>query len=259
MKFNPLVEQNARLHMDLKQLKNTISDKTKMLILCNPHNPGGSAWTVQELIDLGQVCAAHDIMVVSDEIHADLVFSPHKHIPFAKAVPQDQVRSLTAMAASKSFNLAGLSTSMVVMPDPEVYAKFDEMLQTVHINMGNIFGSIATETAYAQGWEWLHQLMTYLKTNRDYLVDYISSKLPELKIFIPEATYLAWIDFSALGYSDEQLRYFLVEKAKIGLSPGTMFGPGGEGFMRFNFACPKSMLKEGLDRMKQTIGELGKK
>jgi len=242
--------------MDLNQLEDSINDKTKMLILCNPHNPGGSAWTTEELSALGAVCARHDIMVISDEIHADLVLPPGKHVPFAKAVSSKQVRSITCMAASKTFNLAGMSTSVVIIPDPEVHKVYDQLIHTVHINMGNIFGAIATESAYDQGEDWLGQLLNYLQGNRDFLVDYLAQHLPEIRMLVPEATYLAWIDFSALGLKDDELRYLMVEKGQIGLSPGTLFGPGGSGFMRINFGTPRKLLEEGLGRMVKAIRQL---
>ncbi|MCD6347289.1 MAG: aminotransferase class I/II-fold pyridoxal phosphate-dependent enzyme, partial [Bacteroidales bacterium] len=256
LRYNPLVEKNARLCMDLEQLESIITPKTKMLILSNPHNPGGSSWTAEELIALGNICAKNNIMVISDEIHADLVFEPHEHIPFAKVVDQSEVKSITCMAASKSFNLAGLSTSLVIIPDKECLTKYEKTLLTMHIGMGNIFGSIATETAYKEGWDWLHQLLDYLMANRDYMVDFVKTRLDNVRMFTPEATYLAWLDFSALGLRPEKLQKLLIEDAGVGLSPGALFGQGGEGFIRVNFACERSILVEAMEKIEKTLKKL---
>jgi cystathionine beta-lyase len=195
-------------------------------------------------------------MVVSDEIHSDLVFEPHKHTPFAQVVPQDLVKSITCMAASKSFNLAGLSTSLVIAPDKEVLKKYNEAMQITHINMGNIFGSIATQAAYSEGSDWLDELMEYLKGNRDYLHNFINEKLSPLRMLLPEATYLAWVDFSKLGIKQDKLNHWLINEVKVGMNSGTMFGPGGDGFIRINFACPRSVLTEALERLEKAMKKL---
>lgn len=251
--FNQLKEIDGRLCMDFDNLEEIITPKTKMLILCNPHNPGGSAWTPQELNKLAEICSRHDIFMVSDEIHADLVFEPAIHTPFIEAQGDYPVKSITCMAASKSFNLAGLATSMVVIPDAEIKKNYEELMQTLHIGGGNLFGTIATMTAYSQGWDWMQQLLAYLKSNRDYLVAFVEKELPGIRILTPEATYLAWIDFSSLGKSDEELQQWMTQEVEIGMNPGTMFGPGGEGFLRLNFACPQFLLEKGLLRLKQAF------
>lgn len=254
--YNQLKEIDGRLCMDFEQLESIITAKTKMIIISNPHNPGGSVWTEQELIQLGGICKKHQIMVVSDEIHSDLVFKPHKHIPFAKVVTQEKVKSITCMAASKTFNLAGMSTSLVIAPDEEILKKYTQLMQISHINMGNIFGSIATQAAYAEGADWLNQLLGYLLANRDYLSTFISTRLKPLRMLIPEATYLAWVDFSGLGLSQDRLNYWLINEAKVAMNSGTQFGPGGEGYIRINFACPRSMLQEALERIEKAMKKL---
>jgi len=252
--YNPLKPLDGRLRMDFDHLENTINSQTRMLILCNPHNPGGSAWTKDELNRLGDICARHDIFVLSDEIHADLVFKPLQHQPFAKINQDKNIKSISCFAASKSFNLAGLASSLVVIPDADVKKKYDELLQTVHIGGGNIFGSIATQTAYQDGSDWLEQLMDYLQANLDYLVSYFKKYLPEVKVFIPEATYLVWLDFSSLDFDDKELSEKIINEANLGLNPGPMFGPGGEGFMRLNFACPREILTEAMNNLKTVLG-----
>jgi len=253
---NQLKEADGRLTMDYDNLESIITSKTKMIIISNPHNPGGTVWTETELERLGEICAKHNLFVVSDEIHSDLVFEPHKHVPFAKMVPQEKVKSISCMAASKTFNLAGLSTSLVIIPDEEVKKEFERIMNVSHINMGNIFGGIATQAAYAEGENWLDQLMAYLKGNRDYLTNFIEENLSPLRILIPEATYLAWIDFSELGMKQDKLNHWLVNEAKVGLNSGTMFGPGGEGFVRINFACPRSLLIKALNQIEQAMKSL---
>lgn len=250
---NPLKEKDGRLCIDYNNLEKIITAKTKMLILCNPHNPGGSAWTPEELLRLAEICSENGIFVVSDEIHADLVFEPAVHTPFITAAEGSGVQSIALLAASKSFNLAGLATSMVVIPDPDIKTKYEDLMQTVHIGGGNLFGAIATMTAYTKGWDWMQQLLAYLKSNRDYMVDYMKNELPELRILIPEATYLAWMDFSSLGMTQDELNDWMYNKVGVGLNTGTMFGPGGEGFMRINFACPREQLERGLFCIKEAL------
>ncbi|MCK5821082.1 MAG: PatB family C-S lyase [Bacteroidales bacterium] len=254
--YNPLKEINGRLCMDFEQLESIITAKTKMIIISNPHNPGGSVWTKKEFIQLGEICEKHQIMVVSDEIHSDLVFHPHQHLPFAKVVPQEKVKSISCMAASKTFNLAGLSTSLVIAPDAEVMKVYNQHLQVSHLNMGNIFGSIATQAAYTEGSDWLAQLMSYLLNNRNYLHEFINTRLKPLRMLIPEATYMAWIDFSGLELSQDRLNYWLINEAKVAMNSGTLFGQGGEGYIRINFACPRSLLQEALERIEKAIKKL---
>lgn len=253
---NKLKEVDGRLYMDFEQLESIITKKTKMIIISNPHNPGGSVWTEEELKKLGEICEKNDMMVVSDEIHSDLVFQPHRHIPFAKVVPQEKVKSICCMAASKTFNLAGLSTSLVIAPDKDILEKYNQLMQVSHINMGNIFGSIATQTAYDEGSDWLDQLMDYLIGNRDFLAEFIDTKLKPVRMLVPEATYLAWVDFSGLGLSQDNLNHWLINEAKVAMNSGTMFGPGGDGFIRINFACPRSMLVEALKRIEEAMEKL---
>ena len=253
---NQLKEVDGRLTMDFDNLESVITPKTKMIIICNPHNPGGTVWTENELRRLGDICAKHNLLVVSDEIHSDLVFEPFQHVPFAKIVPQEKVKSITCMAASKTFNLAGLSTSLVVIPDEEVKKEFERLMNISHINMGNIFGGIATQAAYAEGENWLEQLMDYLKGNRDYLSNFINEKLSPLRMIIPEATYLAWIDFSELGLKQDKLNHWLINEAKVGMNSGSMFGPGGDGYIRINFACPRSILTTALTQIEQAMNSL---
>lgn len=247
--YNPLKLQNGRLSMDLEHLESVITERTRMIIISNPHNPGGSVWTPEELKQLGAICHRRQIRVLSDEIHSDLVFTPHKHTPFAKVVPVSEVSSITCMAASKSFNLAGLSTSVIIIPEKDVREKYQHRMHVAHVGMGNIFGTVATETAYREGWDWMQQLLNYLQNNRDWLFDFFSNHLPEVRMVLPEATYLAWVDFSGLGKEPGQLHDWLLKEAGLAFNPGTQFGPGGEGYMRINFACPRATLEQAIRKL----------
>jgi len=250
---NPLKLINNRYYFDFDQLISIIDKNTKILILCSPHNPGGMVWTEKELSELARICKENNILVISDEIHADLVFKPNIHIPFSKIAQQISTRNIVVMSASKTFNLAGLATSFLIIPDKEIKDHYEKLLQTMHLSMGNIFGTIALENAFINGDDWLDQMMDYLWCNFLYLEDFIKQKLPGIKIIKPESTYLVWLDFRDLGIDSQELSKILVEKARLGLFRGDMFGTGGEGFIRINIAVPMSILKEALNRLQTVI------
>jgi cystathionine beta-lyase len=253
--FNHLKLENGRLNMDFDHLRQVIGPATRMIILSSPHNPGGSVWTPEELSELVAICQEHRIWIVSDEIHSDLVFKPFRHTPITMAAPGYLDRIMITMAPSKTFNLAALSTSVAVIPDEEARKRYEDLIHTLHVGMGNIFGSESLQAAYEEGWQWLEQLMEYLAGNREFLADFILNEIPRIRMIIPEATYLAWLDFRDLGLSDEELSRFLIDKAGLGLNPGTQFGPGGEGFMRLNFGCPRGILKQAMKQLKRAIDD----
>ena len=188
-------------------------------------------------------------MVISDEIHSDLLFRGQRHTPWPLVSGQSGLNSMVCMAPSKTFNIAGLSTAFTVSPDPRLKKTFDRMINTLHIQTGNIPGKVALEAAYTHGEEWLNQMMDYVQGNYRYLENFISDRLPEIGVMKPEATFLVWLDFRAYGMNDRELNRFLVEKAKVGLNNGARFGTGGDGFQRLNIGCPRSVLKEGLERI----------
>jgi len=253
---NPLKLENGRYTFDFEDLKSKISDNTKLLLLCNPQNPGGMAWTKEELEELSAICLENNIMVISDEIHSDLVFEGHKHIPFATISEETANRSVVCMAPSKTFNVAGLSSSVVIIPNKTNFVRFERALSTGHLWMGNIFGTVALEAAYSSGDEWLEQMMDYIWKNYRFLENFISEKLPKVKVMKPEATYLIWLDFSEYGMNDQELFKFTIDKAKVGLNNGGRFGTGGEGWLRLNIGCPRSILEEGLQRLENAFGKL---
>jgi cysteine-S-conjugate beta-lyase len=246
---NPLKLKNNRYTFNLEDLKSKAGTKPKMLLLCNPQNPGGMVWTRDELQELTDFCLNNNILIVSDEIHSDLVFEGHRHIPLSTLSDEVAANSVICMAPSKSFNVAGLASSLVIIPDKNKFARFERVLNVGHLGMGNIFGSVAMEAAFAQGDVWLGQLLVYLWKNYLFLKDFFDKYLPKVKIMKPEATYLIWLDFTAYGMNDKELNRFIIEKAGVGLNNGVRFGTGGEGWMRLNIGCPRSMLAEGLKRL----------
>ena len=251
--YNQLKLNGGRYDMDFEDMENKIDHRTKMIIISNPHNPGGSAWTREELSKLGEICLRHKILIVSDEIHSDLVIPPFKHTVTANISKEIADITISMMAPSKTFNLAGMATSSVIISNPELRNDFQVMLDRVHVGMGNLFGMVASEAAYSDGKEWLGLMLEYVKGNLDYMESYIKKNIPKVKMIRPEATYLVWLDFSELGLSDGDLKDFVLKKAKLGLNDGPVFGPGGSGFQRMNIACPKAIVEEAMSRLGKAV------
>ena len=251
---NPLLLENGRYYFDLEDFKRKITPRTRLLLLCNPQNPGGMAWNEKELSALANICIENKIVIISDEIHSDLIFEGSKHTPLAGISDQIAQNCVVCMAPSKTFNTAGLTTSFLVIPNKRHLVAYDRVLKLPHLHMGNIFGSIALEAAYKQGDEWLAQLMKYLQVNYTLLEHFFNDKLPKVKVMRPDATYLIWIDFSAFGLTDEDLNYQLI-KAGVGLNRGVQFGKQGRSFMRINIGCPRSVLQEALLRIQKAFQE----
>lgn len=247
--FNPLQLRNGRYKMDFEDLKQKITDKTKMLFLCNPHNPGGSVWKKEELQELAQICLKNNILVLADEIHCDLVYEPNKYIPFASLSEDVANITITTNAPSKTFNMAGLSTSSVIIANKELRVKFQRRLDVTHLYIGNLFGNVALEAAYKYGENWLNQLLTYLKDNIDFAINFIEKNIPQIKPIAPEATYLLWLDCRQLAPDSKSLKQLMIDKAGVGLNDGATFGKDGAGFMRMNVACPRSILERALVQM----------
>ncbi len=248
---NPLRLSNGRLNIDFEDFEQKIVDNNvKMFLLSNPHNPGGSVWTEEELQSMGEICLKHRVLVLSDEIHADLIFEGHKHIPLASVSDDIAHITITAMAPSKTFNIAGLATSYMIIPNPDLREKLEKTINRWHVGNGNIFGNVALEAAYNYGEEWLDQLLEYLAGNIAYLHDFIAEHLPRIKVVLPEATYLVWLDCRGLELGDDQLRDFFIQEAGLGLNEGRSFGTGGSGFMRLNIAAPKSLIEKAMGQLK---------
>lgn len=253
MLINPLKENEGYYEMDFEDLKSKIDSKTRMILLSSPHNPVGRVWKKEELEELVDICVKNDIIIVSDEIHADLVFAPHKHIPIATVSEKAKQQTLTFMAPSKTFNIAGLSTSFVVIENEKLLEKYNTTLNNFHLSHGNLFGNVATEAAYNYGEEWLEQMLEYTEENIDFVSSFLKKNIPQIHFLKPEGTYLLWINFKALGMNDDELKEFLVHKAGIGLNSGIIFGESGSGFMRMNVACPRTLLEKALLQLKPAI------
>lgn len=253
VEYNKLKLENGRLNFDFDDLKSRITADTKMLLLCNPHNPGGSVWTKDELTELSEICNENSILVVSDEIHADVIFAPAKHISYASISEKAAQNSITIMSHSKTFNVAGLTTSFVIASNKNILEKYNKALSIPHLHMGNIFGTEALMAAYNGGEEWLEELIMYLKGNINFVDEFIKKHIPNLKVIIPESTFLIWIDCTKLGMTGEELKKFFLHTAKVAINEGSMFGPGGEGFIRMNIGCPRSTVETAMNRIKEAV------
>lgn len=254
--YNPLVNNNGSYEMDFEDLISKIDESVKLLMLCNPHNPGGFVWNKEDLQRLGDICMEHGILVISDEIHSDLVFKKGSHIPFASLSEQFAQNSITCTAPSKTFNLAGLQTSNIIIPNEGLREKFTTETERNSIGMPNSFGPVATEAAYTHGGPWLEGVLEYVEGNLKFVTDYFAENVPALKVLPLEATYLAWIDCTELGMTPEELETFFLSKAHVALNQGKAFGPGGEGFVRMNLACSRSIVEKASKQIKDAVQSL---
>ncbi|XID93280.1 MalY/PatB family protein [Paenibacillaceae bacterium WGS1546] len=253
---NPLILKDGQYTIDFELLEEQAKAGAKMLLLCSPHNPGGRVWTREELDRIGDICAKHGLLVVADEIHHDLIFPGHKHTPFASISERFAQISATCIAPSKTFNLAGLQSAAVVIPNESIRRKYNTMLKTLSIHMENYFGLAATEAAYTHGDEWLDQLLVYLEGNLDALLAFVEERLPQVNAIKPEGTYLVWLDCTAISDKPEELKKLMFEQAGVAFSEGSVFGRQGAGFLRVNLACPRSLLLEGLERFARAANRL---
>jgi cystathionine beta-lyase len=254
--YNNLIMRNGRLCMDFDNLETLAKEGAKMLIISNPHNPGGSVWSKDELTNMAEICRKYNVLIVSDEIHCDLIYKPFKHTPVASLSQEISLQTITTVAPSKTFNLSGFSTASVIIENKSFRRKFNATLDHLHIGGGNIFGNIASEEAYTHGDIYVDELMDYLARNVETLEKFVNENLPEIKVIRPESTFLVWLDCTEMGMNDKDLNEFFLHKAKVGFNPGIMFGPGGEGFMRMNIGCPVSTLIQGLMRIREAFAEI---
>lgn len=246
---NPLRQEGDRYVMDYQNLEEQIDDRVRMIILCSPHNPVGRVWEERELIRLTEICQENNILIVSDEIHSDLILEGYRHTPTA-ALPGEVSRNIvTCTSASKTFNLAGLGCANVIISNRDLFDQYSSLCKNLWIDKPNIFGLVGSEAGYRHGEGWLDQLLLYIKGNYDFLVSTVGEYLPEISITLLEGTYLAWLDFRETGLADKDLEGFLKREAKVWFDNGHKFGTGGEGFQRINLACPRKTLEEGLTRV----------
>lgn len=255
--YNPLKEINGRFEMDFDDLERKITGRTRLFILCNPHNPGGRAWDKDTLIQLAEICYKHGILVVSDEIHSDMALHGNRHTPFATASELAEQNSITYMAPSKTFNMAGLISSSYIIPNKDIRKKFSEYLENSELANGNIFAYFAARAAYQNGTEWLKQMIDYIQGNMEYVVDFLHQHVPQIKPMIPQASFLIWLDCSGMNMNSNEIQDFMVKKAKLGLNKGITFGPGGERHLRLNIGCPRSVLIEAMSLLKKAMDEIG--
>jgi cysteine-S-conjugate beta-lyase len=250
--INQLIEKDNSYSVDFDDFEQK-AKQSKMFILCSPHNPVGRVWRKDELQKMTDICLKYNVLIVSDEIHNDLVFEGYKHIPTSTLSEEVKQNTITCHSASKTFNLAGLSTAYIIISNPTLRSNFKKYYSNLHTDALNIFGLEAMAVAYTQGNSWHKELIKYLWDNYQFLVNYINQNVPTIKVTPLEATYLVWLDFRAYKLSDTELKQLIIEKAKLGLNDGPTFGIGGSGFQRINIACPRSVLVEAMERLRNTF------
>jgi cystathionine beta-lyase len=247
---------NGYYTIDFEDFESKLADNVKMYILCSPHNPVGRVWTLDELKKIGELCLKYNVLVISDEIHSDLIFKPHKHIYFASISDDIANQTVTFIAPSKTFNIAGLSSSVVYSDNPVLHEKFSKFVNRLSVSAGTIFGDIALEAAYTYGDNWLSQMLEYLDANCEYIVDYLNKYIPNIKTRKPEGTYLMWLDCSKLDMTSSQIQEFLISKAGLALNPGRIFGNEGELFVRLNVATQRATLAKAMNNLRNAIEQI---
>ncbi|QFT90390.1 Cystathionine beta-lyase PatB [Bacillus sp. THAF10] len=251
----PLIENNGRMEMCMEEVERQLKKDVRLLLVCNPHNPGGTVWKKDELTELAALCVKHEVLVVSDEIHGDLTFPPYQYTPFASISKETAQRTITLTAPTKTFNIAGIQASVIITENKAFKEKLENFMKKQGLFTLNVFGITAMEAAYMHGEAWLEGLLQYLKDNLETAVHFINSSIPNVKAEMPEGTYLLWIDCRGLEIPDAELHRILLKKGKLALEPGTKFGRGGEGFLRMNVACSRGVLLDGLNRLQTALDQ----
>ena len=251
-----LISTGGRYAMDLDALQAKLTPKTKIVFFCSPHNPGGTVWSRNEIRELATFCAGHNLILVSDEIHCDLIFNGARHVPALTAAPEIADRLITCLAATKTFNLAGAHVGACVTSNAALKARLDARIAASGLSSYNSFGMIATEAAWRTGETWLDALLPYLAGNRDLFDKRIEAAVPGARSMRLDSTYLAWVDFSGTGMHPEEIAARVKKRARIFASPGEQFGPGGETWLRFNFATPRPILNEAIARLEAAFADL---
>lgn len=254
--YNRLNESDGNWSMDFNSLLDCIDDKTKMIIISNPHNPVGKVWSPEDLEMLADICLKHNIIMISDEIHCDLVLPGFSHTPMASLSDKIAENTVTLIAPSKTFNLAGLSTSSVIISNPILRKSFNRVVDNLHVGSGNIFGTTASIAAYTNGHKWLDALLDYIDHNIEFVKDYCREMIPEIIPVPPEATYMIWLDCRKFGMTGKELQNFFVNKAGIGMNEGSSFGPGGEGFMRMNLGTTHQIVMKAMEQIEKAVSSL---
>ena len=252
---SPLDLRDGHYHIDFDRLRHDLQG-CKALVLCNPHNPGGRVWTVDELRRIAELCQESGTLVISDEIHADLTLPPYKHHPFATVSPAAASNSVTFMAPSKTFNMPGVQSSFAIVPDDTLRARFQQFMEAGEFCEGHLFAYIGCKAAFEHGEEWLNQLLAYIQGNIDFTESYLRQHIPAIGMIRPQASFLVFLDCRQLGLEQEALERLFADKARLALNTGTTFGEPGRGFMRLNVGCPRAALKQALDQLAEAVAGL---
>ena len=248
----PLELKDGQYHINFKLFRKKIKG-CKLFLFCHPHNPGGRVWTREELKKVATICAQNNVIIVADEIHADLTLFPYEHIPFASVSEEAKQNSVVFASPSKAFNMAGLATSYAVIANPTLRRRFESYVEGNELAAGNVFAFNTVVAAYNKGEEWLQQMLTYVQGNIDEVVSYIKENIPQLKVIIPQASYLVFIDFSALQLNQKDIVALCTNRAHLALNDGSIYGEEGNGYMRINLACPRSVVRQALAQLKDAI------
>ena len=246
---NPLKLVNGQLEIDFEDFEEKVKE-CKLFLLCNPHNPCGRVWSKEELQRMCDICVKNNVLVISDEIHCDMALKGYKHTPFATVSEEAKNNCITFMAASKTFNIAGLKSSYHIIQNEEIRNQYNEFLRKSELDSAHILATLPVAVAYEEGDEWLEQMLEYVDANIDYMEEYLKRYMPKLGMIRPQASYLVFLDARGLGMPHDKMVEFFIREAKVGMNDGAMFGQGGEGFMRMNLGCPRATLKQALDRIK---------
>lgn len=252
---SPLDLRDGHYHIDFDRLRHDLQG-CKALVLCNPHNPGGRVWAVDELRRIAELCQESGTLVISDEIHADLTLPPYKHHPFATVSPAAASNSVTFMAPSKTFNMPGVQSSFAIVPDDTLRARFQQFMEAGEFCEGHLFAYIGCKAAFEHGEEWLNQLLAYIQGNIDFTESYLRQHIPAIGMIRPQASFLVFLDCRQLGLEQEALERLFADKARLALNTGTTFGEPGRGFMRLNVGCPRAALKQALDQLAEAVAGL---
>ena len=248
----PLELKDGQYYINFKLFEKKIKG-CKLFLFCHPHNPGGRVWTREELKKVATICAQNNVIIVADEIHADLTLLPYEHIPFASVSEEAKQNSVVFASPSKAFNMAGLATSYAVIANPTLRRRFESYVEGNELAAGNVFAFNTVVAAYNKGEEWLQQMLTYVQGNIDEVVSYIKENIPQLKVIIPQASYLVFIDFSALQLNQKDIVALCTNRAHLALNDGSIYGEEGNGYMRINLACPRSVVRQALAQLKDAI------
>lgn len=251
-----LVEKDGEYSVDFEAFEAALAKGPRLFIICHPHNPVGKVWKDEELTRMAELCLRYNVLIVSDEIHSDLMLWGNKHRPLASFSKEIAAQTITCLSATKTFNLAGLQASAVLFPDAAMKDRFESFWRNLDIMRNSAFSVVAMEAAWNHGDEWLDQLIPYLEDNMRFVRDFCAQRIPGVIANLPQCTYLIWLDCRGLGMTDADLERFMAEKAGLGMNLGSSFGPGGEGHMRLNAACPRSVLQKAMEQLEKAVKSL---